>query len=274
VAAKLGLRISGPKTKVVSFGYDAPVMTVDGTAFEVVPAFVYLGSSISGDSTASSDDVECRIGKAAGAFTRLKVCVWKRCNIRLTTKMKIFNAVVITTLLYASECWTLLATDLTKLEVFQMSCLRQILGVTRRDRLRNDTIRHRCKKQPTVEKRIQRNRLRWFGHVCRMDDSRLPKRLLWAERPDGWRCPLNAPRNNGRTTSLPTSRRISPGASTVTPCRVAVWYDICLHCRATAADMTAERGACRGLWYDITGIKRRRDDSSERAHPDATSVDG
>jgi len=55
---------------------------------------------------------------------------------------------------------------------------------------------------------------------------------------------------------------------------VVVWYDICLHCRATAADMTAERGAWRGLRYDITGIKRRRDDSSERAHPDATSVDG
>ena len=77
----------------------------------------------------------------------------------LSACVKIFNAVIITTLLYASECWTLLATDLTKLEVFQMSCLHQILGVTWRDRLRNDTIRHRCKKQPTVEKRIQ-----W--HTC------------------------------------------------------------------------------------------------------------
>jgi len=53
-----------------------------------------------------------------------------------------------------------------------------------------------------------------------------------------------------------------------------VWYDICLHCRATADDMTAERGAWRGLWYDITGTKRRRDDSSERAHADASRVNG
>ena len=79
------------------------------------------------------------------------------------------------------------------------------------------------------------------------------------------------PRNNGKTRSLLTSRHISPGASTVTPSRVVVWYDICLHCRATATDMTAERGAWLGLWYDI---KRRRDDSSERAHPDATIADG
>jgi len=97
---------------VASFGYDAPVITLDGTALKVVPIFVFLGSSISGDSTESADDVECQIGKAAGAFARLKVCVWKRRNIRLTTKMKTFNAVVIITLLYASECWTLLATDL------------------------------------------------------------------------------------------------------------------------------------------------------------------
>jgi len=33
---------------------------------------------------------------------------------------------------------------------------------------------------------------------------------------------------------------------------------------ATAADVTAERGAWRGLRYDVTGIKRRHDDSSER----------
>jgi len=34
----------------------------------------------------------------------------------------------------------------------------------------------------------------------------------------------------------------------------------------TAADMTAEHGAWRGLRYDITGIKQRRDNSSERTH--------
>ena len=53
-------------------------------------------------------------------------CVWKRRNISLTTKMKIFNTVV-TTLLRGSVCWMLLSTDFTKLEVFQMSCLRRIL---------------------------------------------------------------------------------------------------------------------------------------------------
>ena len=85
----------------MSFGYDTPVTTLDGTPLEVVPTFVYMGSSISDDFITSLDEVECRIGKASGVFARLKECV-----ISLKTKMKIFNAVVNTTLLYASECWT------------------------------------------------------------------------------------------------------------------------------------------------------------------------
>jgi len=51
-----------------------------------------------------------------------------------------------------------------------------------------------CMEQPTVGKRVQWNCPWLFRHVCRMDDSRLPKQLLRAERPDGWWCPLNAPK--------------------------------------------------------------------------------
>jgi len=93
----------------------------------------------------------------------------------LTRKMKIFNAVITTTLLYVSECWMRLATDLAKLEVFQMSCLRRILGITRCDQLQKETICHRCMEQPTVGKCIQWNHLQWFRHVCRMDNSCLLK---------------------------------------------------------------------------------------------------
>ena len=60
---------------MVNFGYDAPVITLDGTSLEVVPTFVYLGFSLFDDSTASSDEVDCRIGKESGVFARLKESV-------------------------------------------------------------------------------------------------------------------------------------------------------------------------------------------------------
>ena len=75
-----------------------------------------------------------------------------------------------------------------------MRCLRQILGVSLRDRLRNETIRERCDQQTPIEEEIQKRRLRWFGHVCRMNDNRLPRKLLWRDRPTEWRIQRSAPK--------------------------------------------------------------------------------
>jgi hypothetical protein len=33
-------------------------------------------------------------------------------------------------------------------------------------------------KKPTIMETIRLNRLRWFGHVQRMEDNRIPKRVL------------------------------------------------------------------------------------------------
>jgi len=34
-------------------------------------------------------------------------------------------------------------------------------------------------KQPTITETIRLNRLRWFGHVQRMEDIRIPKKVLY-----------------------------------------------------------------------------------------------
>jgi len=77
-----------------------------------------------------------------------------------------------------------------KLEVFQTSCLRQILGVTNVTgyEMIRYTIRHRCMDLliPLLESKY--NGTVFDGSdMCadRTIDFRLPKRLLWAERRDG-----------------------------------------------------------------------------------------
>ena len=62
-----------------------------------------------------------------------------------------------------------------RLRVLEMTFLRQIEGVTRRDRVRNQDIYTRLQYQRNVVQRIQQRRLRYFGHVVRMDPTRYPK---------------------------------------------------------------------------------------------------
>ena len=72
------------------------------------------------------------------------------------------------------------------LEVSDMNVLRRIARVNRRkqryDHIRNDDVRENLG-VTSVEEAARVRRLRWFGHVQRMRDNRLPKRILSAEVP-------------------------------------------------------------------------------------------
>ena len=90
--------------------------------------------------------------------------VWKSKVINRETKTRVYEALVLSVLLYNSETWTLKESTKKKLLVFEMGCLRRIKGVTRRDRIRNVDIREELKIKIDIVQRIQRKRLRYFGH--------------------------------------------------------------------------------------------------------------
>ena len=52
------------------------------------------------------DEVTATIAKASVAFGILRANVWERNGIKLDTKLKVYKAVVLPTLLYACETWT------------------------------------------------------------------------------------------------------------------------------------------------------------------------
>ena len=154
-------------------------MHLGGVQLEQVQQFKYLGSLLQEKKLASTEDIISRVGQAAAAFASMKWCVWKKSNISIATKVRLFRTLIVPILLYGAKTWVILKSELNRLEIFQMRCLRQILKISIRDRITNDNIRYRCLQQPTVEEQIQTRRLRWFGHVCRMDENRLPYQLLW-----------------------------------------------------------------------------------------------
>ena len=88
-----------------------------------------------------------------------------------------YESIVVPGMLYGSETWAMSARDRSRLEVVEMKCLRSICGVTRMDRLRNEYIRNRCDLKNGIGVKVERNVLRWFGHIERMDDERLVKKV-------------------------------------------------------------------------------------------------
>ena len=58
-------------------------------------------------------------------------------------KRELYGKVVIPTVVYGSETWSLSAQERRKVEVFEMMCLRNIYGIRSVDRVRNAIIRER-----------------------------------------------------------------------------------------------------------------------------------
>jgi hypothetical protein len=105
---------------------------------ECVNQFCYLGSILD-TSGRCRPDMLCRIGLAASHMNSL-ARVWSQRKLSLATKLRIYNSCIVSTLLYGSETWTLLAADTLRLQDFYMSCQRRILGVKWQDKIRNTIV--------------------------------------------------------------------------------------------------------------------------------------
>ena len=87
---------------------------------------------------------------------------------------------VIPTVAYSSETWSINAQERRKTEVFEMMCLRKMCDIRRMDRVRNSLIRKRCGCELSVLERVKKNGMKWLGFVKRMGEENLIKRAYWA----------------------------------------------------------------------------------------------
>jgi hypothetical protein len=78
-------------------------------------------------------------------------------------------------LLYGAQIWSCTKREESKLQAAEMKFLRATVEKTRRDRIRNTYIRGQLKMEE-IQNQIEESRLRWFGHVKRMDEHGIPKR--------------------------------------------------------------------------------------------------
>nr|VZI50065.1 unnamed protein product [Spirometra erinaceieuropaei] len=144
----------------------SPQISVSGTRLQVVN-FPYLGSTLSRN-TKIDDEVANRISKARQDFGRLQSTVWNRHGLQLSTKLKMYKAVILPTLLYGAETWTVYAKQARRRNHFHHSCLRRILRLNWQDRIPDREVLERTGIL-SIYAILRQMQLRWSGHLSGLD---------------------------------------------------------------------------------------------------------
>ena len=185
-----GFTINTKKTEVMyqpapGNPYQEQNITVKGQRLQAVENFTYLGSTLSRSANIEAEVIN-RVAKASRAFGRLKRSVWERRGISHRTKVKVYRAVVLTTLLYGCETWTIYRRHEKQLHQSHLRCLHSILNISWQDKIPDTEVLERAQ-LPSVITTMREAQTRWVGHVFRMSDSRIPKQLLNGELSQGAR---------------------------------------------------------------------------------------
>jgi hypothetical protein len=170
-----GMKINVDKTEVMVMGKEQENlnMILDERELKQTDNFKYLGVSFGSENSATRE-LDCRRGKFNSSLMSLYPLMKDR-NVPRKVKTIIYTSILRPILTYGYEAWALSTRDKSKIQACEMRVLRVIMGVTRRDRKRNEEIREELGVE-NILKLIERGQLRWFGHVKRMDEDRYPRR--------------------------------------------------------------------------------------------------
>ena len=158
-------------------------MTVDGKDIEVLTTFVFLGALITKDGLREKE-VRRRItmGKAAmGGLTS----IWKDRGVTMEKKVKLVKVLVFPIVLYGAETLTMINHDRREIDAFELSCWRRVLRVSWMGRKTNIWIIENIMPEWTLESRVSKAVLSYFGHAVRaggMEDDVMLGRMNGARR--------------------------------------------------------------------------------------------
>jgi hypothetical protein len=195
-ATKTGLKINKKKSEVLRINSkcNSKIM-IENQELNDVDKYTYLGANVN-KLGGGAEDIGNRIRKAMTSFVKLKQ-IWNSNIYSLKTKLKLFNSLVKSVLLYGCEAWKVNEGDNRKLDIFQFKCLRKILRIRWPYIISNDDIIIRTKVKKISEE-VKARRWKWVGHILRMDDnSHCMTALSW--KPEGRR-KVGRPRTTWRRT--------------------------------------------------------------------------
>ena len=183
VCERRKLRVNVAKSKVMrcTRNMDRGKLNVklNGDLLEEVESFKYLGSHIAVGGGVETE-VNFRVKEASKCLGGMKRVMRNR-YLGMDAKRRLYEGVIVPTVLYGAETWNVRKEERNKLNVMEMRCLRSMLGVSRVDRVRNEEVRRKTGVGRKLSDRLDQKVLGWYGHMERMNEERLTKRVWSAE---------------------------------------------------------------------------------------------
>ena len=212
-------------------------ISMNGQQLEEVMAFKYLGATLTKDGR-STAEIKIRHAIVTASMPKLKK-IWSSKDVSFSTKIKLYKTLVLSTLLYGCESWTLTADSTKKIQAFENKCYRRMLGISWKDRKTNEFVQRgikaRAGQQENLLGTVKRRNLAWFGHISRHNS--LAKTVLqgtleggrkrgrqvkrWADNLKEW-TRLDSPTLTRLAEDRPAWRSLSYDVSIMSPLRLHI----------------------------------------------------
>ena len=182
-ASVLGLKVNADKTKYMvatnASGIRGQTVNIGEYNFEIVNSFVYLGSLLNVENDIE-EEIRRRIAIGNRCYYGLKKQFQSK-TLQRKLKCKLYKTLVRPILTYGSEAWCMTQNQEQLLRIFERRILRGIFGPVKEQNVWRRRYNFEIEKlygEPNIVSTIKINRLRWLGHVTRMEGERVPKKLL------------------------------------------------------------------------------------------------
>ena len=167
---KVGLKLNIKKTKIIASG---PITSwqIDRETMETVTDFIFwgAGSKITVDGDCSLE-IKRRLLLGRKAMTNLDSILKSR-DITLPTKVCLVKAMVFPVVMYGCESWTVKKAEHRRTRAFELWYWRKLLRVPWTARRSNRSILKEISPGCSLERRMLKLKLQYFGHLMRKADS-------------------------------------------------------------------------------------------------------
>ena len=164
----------------INRGNDDETVKMEDAKVPRVKEFKYLGSTVQ-ESGGYEREVKKRVQEGWNGWRRVSGVICDR-RLPARVKVKVYSSVVRPATVYGLETVAVTKKQVEEMEVAEMKMLRFAMGVTRKDKIRNEHIRSTVKVERLGIK-MREGRLKWYGHVMRRDQEYVGRKMMEMELP-------------------------------------------------------------------------------------------